>query len=512
VSRLLRIVLGGLAGTLLMAGVAEIMLTGRLVLIPPVCFGLLLATVLAFLLKNLHSARGRGENLSRQAAQLQSVAGRLEASLANAAAINARLNQSEARYKGLVDAQGDAIFRRDAENRLTYGNDAFFKLFGLDPALALGHPFTPEPHPERHTASPLKFDSFLEAGPSRDRYDQHVKTAQGYRWIAWEDFAVRDSHGRLVEVQSVGRDITERKNLEEALTEARDKAEDANRAKSGFLATMSHEIRTPMNGVLGMGRLLLETELRPEQRTYAEAITRSGEALLALIGDVLDFSKIEAGMLQLDEDEVDLRALLSGAAELLCQRAYDKGVEVTTVVAPQVPELIRADEGRLRQVINNLMGNAVKFTETGGVCVEASLADGRLRIDVRDTGVGVAPSKRQAIFDETGGLHAAGLFTHDGQLIDVAEDVGRHNAVDKIVGRRLMRDALPLSSHVLCVSGRTSFEIVQKALFAGIPVVAAVSAPSTLAIDLAEAFGVTLVGFVRGGDFTIYAHAERVGG
>jgi PAS domain S-box-containing protein len=400
--RLLRIALGGLAGCLLVAGLAEIMLTGRLTLIPPVGFGLLAAIVLGLLLRNLHSARGRGEMLSRQAAQLQSVAGRLEASLANAAAINARLNQSEARYKGLVDAQGDAIFRRDAENRLTYGNDAFFKLFGLDPALALGHPFTPESHPERHTdkTAPLNFDSFLEAGPSRDRYDQHVKTAQGYRWIAWEDFAVRDSHGRLVEVQSVGRDITDRKILEEALTEARDKAEDANRAKSGFLATMSHEIRTPMNGVLGMGRLLLETELRPEQRTYAEAITRSGEALLSLIGDVLDFSKIEAGMLQLDEDEVDVRGLLSGAAELLCQRAYDKGVEVTTVVAPQVPGLIRADEGRLRQVINNLMGNAVKFTESGGVCVEASLADGSLRVEVRDTGVGVAPSKRQAIFHE----------------------------------------------------------------------------------------------------------------
>jgi PAS domain S-box-containing protein len=400
--RLLRIVLGGLAGILLVVALAQIILTGSLTLIPPACFGLLAAVVLALLLKNLHSARGRGEMLSRQAAQLQSVAGRLEASLANAAAINARLNQSEARYKGLVDAQGDAIFRRDAESRLTYGNDAFFKLFGLDPALAIGHPFTPEPHPERRAANaaPLSFDSFLEAGPSRDRYDQHVKTAQGYRWIAWEDFAVRDSHGRLVEVQSMGRDITERKNLEEALTEARDKAEDANRAKSGFLATMSHEIRTPMNGVLGMGRLLLETELRPEQRTYAQAITRSGEALLSLIGDVLDFSKIEAGMLQLDEDEVDLRGLLSGAAELLCQRAYDKGVEVTTVVAPQVPGLIRADEGRLRQVINNLMGNAVKFTESGGVCVEASLADGALRIEVRDTGVGVAPSKRQAIFDE----------------------------------------------------------------------------------------------------------------
>jgi FdhD protein len=120
--------------------------------------------------------------------------------------------------------------------------------------------------------------------------------------------------------------------------------------------------------------------------------------------------------------------------------------------------------------------------------------------------------ERQTIFDETGGLHAAGLFTMDGALTDVAEDVGRHNAVDKIIGRMLMRDALPLSAYMLCVSGRTSFEIVQKAVFAGIPVVAAVSAPSTLAIDLAEALGVTLIGFVRGDDFTIYAHRERIDG
>ena len=402
VLRLLRIILGALAGLFLVAALMEIMFTGRLSLVSPIHFGLLLAIVLAFLLGNLHSARGRGEVLSRQAVQLQTVAGRLEASLANAATINARLNQSEARYKGLVDAQGDAIFRRDASNRLTYGNDAFFKLFGLDPASALHHPFVPEPHPDNHNrlTKASSFAGLAESGASRVRYDQHVKTAEGYRWIAWEDFAVRDSHGRLVEVQSVGRDITERKTMEHALTEARDKAEEASRAKSGFLATMSHEIRTPMNGVLGMGRLLLETELRPEQRTYADAITRSGEALLTLIGDVLDFSKIEAGMLELEEDEVDIRLLLSAAAELLCQRAYDKGVELSAVVAPQVPRLIHADEGRLRQVINNLMGNAVKFTEEGGICVVASLADGALRIEVRDTGVGVAPSKRQAIFDE----------------------------------------------------------------------------------------------------------------
>jgi FdhD protein len=121
--------------------------------------------------------------------------------------------------------------------------------------------------------------------------------------------------------------------------------------------------------------------------------------------------------------------------------------------------------------------------------------------------------ERQAVFDETGGLHAAGLFLVDGaggRLVEVAEDVGRHNAVDKIVGRMLMREALPLSGYMLCVSGRTSFEIVQKALFAGIPLVAALSAPSTLAIDLAQEFGITLIGFLRGGSFTIYAHPARV--
>jgi len=117
---------------------------------------------------------------------------------------------------------------------------------------------------------------------------------------------------------------------------------------------------------------------------------------------------------------------------------------------------------------------------------------------------------RQAVFDDTGGLHAAGLFARDGALVDVAEDVGRHNAVDKIVGRMLMREALPLADHLLFVSGRTSFEIVQKAIIAGIPLVAAVSAPSSLAIDLAREFGVTLAGFVRGDGFNIYAHPERI--
>jgi PAS domain S-box-containing protein len=403
VLRATRIVFGAIAGFMLVAAFANVVLTGRLTIMSPVSFGALLVVALAYLTRSQIEARGRREVLEQQTAQLKVIAQRLEASLKNAATINARLNQSEARYKGLVDAQGDAIFRRDASSRLTYGNDAFFRLFGLTPGRAIGYPFAPQPHPD--SRSPI-FGGFaaLEQGRGRARYDQHVRTASGYRWIAWEDYAVRDSHGRLVEVQSVGRDITERKALEDALTEARDSAEEASKAKSGFLATMSHEIRTPMNGVLGMARLLLETELRPEQRTYAEAISQSGEALLNLIGDILDFSKIEAGMLTLDEDEVDLRALLCGVAELLCERGHAKGVEITPVVAADVPRRIRADAGRLRQIITNLMGNAIKFTETGGVCVEVRRVQGGerafLRFEVRDTGVGVPPAKRSEIFDE----------------------------------------------------------------------------------------------------------------
>jgi FdhD protein len=151
-----------------------------------------------------------------------------------------------------------------------------------------------------------------------------------------------------------------------------------------------------------------------------------------------------------------------------------------------------------RQTIESLASDALPIHTTWTVSAAAIAA--------------MPPSlrARQAVFDETGGLHAAGLFTRESALVDIAEDVGRHNAVDKIVGRMLMREALPLADHVLCVSGRTSYEIVQKAVVAGIPLVAAVSAPSTLAIDLAEAFGVTLVGFVRGEGFNIYAHAERI--
>lgn len=374
---------------------------GRLTLFSPMILAALALLGTGLLFIGLLSARGRARNLQVTTAELRSLTEKLESSLATVSAMNARLHESEARYKGLVNAQGDAIVRRAPDSRLTYANDAFFKLFGLLPQTAIGKPFAPELHPDSRAPN---FGTFGGLDNSRSRYDQHVRTAYGWRWISWEDYAVRDPAGRLIEVQSVGRDITERKALEDALTEARDKAEAASRAKSGFLATMSHEIRTPMNGVLGMARLLLETYLEPEQQSYANAITQSGESLLSLIDDILDFSKIESGIVTLEEEEVELQPLIAGVAELLAPRAHAKGVELVCVIAPNVPVAVRTDGDRMRQILTNLVGNAVKFTEKGGVCIEARLVNAPnrryMRFEVRDTGVGVPREKRQDIFNE----------------------------------------------------------------------------------------------------------------
>ena len=178
VARLIRTVFGTVAGLMLVMAVADVILSGHLTIVSPASFCALLTVALAFLISNLLNSRERHRILTRQADELRGAAQRLETSLRNAAAMNARLFQSEIRYKGLVDAQGDAIFRRDASSRLTYANEAFFKMFGLDPAHAIGYPFAPDLHPE--SRAPL-FGSFatLENGRGRAHYDQHVRTTGG---------------------------------------------------------------------------------------------------------------------------------------------------------------------------------------------------------------------------------------------------------------------------------------------------------------------------------------------
>jgi PAS domain S-box-containing protein len=326
----------------------------------------------------------RNRSLDRE---LQSLRTRVE----ELADRNWELKESQERARGFLEAQGDLIVRRDADGRITYANDAFCTLAGRARDALIGASYLPDVIEQGATTL---------AGDGTRSHDQKIATAEGPRWIAWREVTVRT--GADAEVQSVGRDVTDRAQAERALAGARDQAEAASRAKSRFVAMVSHEIRTPLNGILGMSDLLLDTALTPEQLTYTRAVKTSGEALLALIEQILDFSKIEAGRLDLEAEPFDLHALVEETVELIAPRAQAKDLAVASYVADDVPRQVVGDATRVRQVLLNLAGNAIKFTDQGGlsIVVERGAKPDEIVIAVRDTGIGIAPQEQERIFHE----------------------------------------------------------------------------------------------------------------
>ncbi|HIJ95196.1 MAG TPA: response regulator [Desulfuromonadales bacterium] len=308
------------------------------------------------------------------------------------------------KFYRIVDQSPVTIVITDIHGIIEFVNPMFVKLTGYSTEEAVGK--NPRILQSGQTPPEVYEDLWLTITRGETwEGDFHNMSKDGRMF--WEHAtisALRDNSGAITHYLAVKENITEKRSILEQLTIAKEQAEGASIAKSQFLATMSHEIRTPMNGVIGMTGLLLETDLDDEQREYADIVRKSGENLLTQINEILDFSKIEAGKMELELIDFDLRVTLEDTAELLAFRADEAGLELICRIDPAVPSYLKGDPGRLRQIITNLIGNAIKFTKNGEVVISASLKNDQggfvtILFEIHDTGIGIPASRCAAVFE-----------------------------------------------------------------------------------------------------------------
>ncbi|MEO0327825.1 MAG: response regulator [Pseudomonadota bacterium] len=327
--------------------------------------------------------------------------------------------EREERYRALAEAFGDMTLDRMPDGKITHVNLAFLEFLQLEEAHIIGQQITDIPH--FNLVDNLK-------RPTNQVEVVHINTPDGEKWLAWIDLPTRNDLTDQSVIRTVARDITRQKQVEIELRNARTKAEAASEAKTRFLANVSHEMRTPLNGILGMSGLLADTELTLEQRSYVSATHDSGVALLTLIEDILDMTLVEAGKLEIRATAINPAKLVEEVCELLSGRAHAKGISISSHTSSNVPEIVETDGGRLRQVLINLIGNAIKFTESGGVHVrlKASASENSdglqqtLQFEIQDTGPGIAEKDQELVFGEFAQADSKSTRQHGGAGLGLA--------------------------------------------------------------------------------------------